>query len=378
MKLKEKLPGYVMTRTGQSLHRLAVVFPVIVCLLMMGTSARAQEIRETLSTTYLFHTPAGVTLHINNKYGEVKVNTWQKDSVKVEVRRTFIHSNRDQIEKLKNEIDISHSVASNLIRFETTFQQSGKRIFRNIQEATNMVGNERNSRIEYAVTVPARTNISIVNKYGDVILPNLSGKVSVDLSNGNLQVRKLSGSVNLVLAFGVAIIDELTTANLDLNFVELSLNKANNLTIRGNSSTIDIPEINTLELDSRRDKIKIGKVASISGTTYFSNIRTEHVTSYVNLTLTYGEISKLNLSSQVTECIIVARTCNITLEIDRPMPYSILLKHHKGNLMLPETIKKSDQKFSDPELSRYYFRNDLSESKLKMNIYDADLKIIHK
>ena len=46
-----------------------------------------------------------------------------------------------------------------------------------------MVGNERNSRIEYAVTVPARTNISIVNKYGDVILPNLSGKVSVDLSN---------------------------------------------------------------------------------------------------------------------------------------------------------------------------------------------------
>ena len=378
MKLKEKKLGCDNTRTRQSLYRLAVVFPVIAWMLFMSTSARAQEIRETLSTTYLFHTPAGVTLQINNKYGEIKVNTWQKDSVKVDIKRTFIHPSREQIEKLKNEVDISHSVASNFIRFETTFQQSGKRIFRNIQEAANMVGNERNSRIEYTVTVPSRANLNIVNKYGDVILPNLSGKVSVDLSNGNLQARKLSGPVNLILAFGNAIIDELVTATLDLNFVELSLNKVNNLTLKGNSSTIDIPEINTFELNSRRDKIKTGKVASISGTTYFSNIRTEQVTSYVNLNMTYGEISKLNVSGQVSECIIVARTCNIILEVERPVPYSMTLKHHKGSLTLPETMKLSDHKFSDPEIRRYYFRNDLSESRLKLNVQDADLKIIHK
>ncbi|HBG87315.1 MAG TPA: hypothetical protein DEG09_03535 [Marinilabiliaceae bacterium] len=358
--------------------KLKYLCVIIGLALMISARVNAQQINETLSTSYLYPATRTVSVQINNKYGHVKVNTWAKDSVKVEITQTYTHTSIENINKLKSSINILRYNASGTIRFETSFEQSGGRFFRNVREATNMFGSESNTRIDYSITLPARSNINIINKYGDVILPTLSGRVTVDLSNGNFQAQRLSGHSELNLAFGNALINELNNGVLGLNFVELSLNRANSLTVNGSSSKIDIKSITDLVLDSRRDRVIIEKAGKIAGTTYFTSANFGELANRCELDMTYGELSGLKLLDSTTECIIVARTCNLNIEMMQPSAYSLLLKKSGASLKFPESLTPAPVRAGEEGLSRYYFRSNIAESKLKINIQNGNFKIIHQ
>jgi ribosomal protein L18 len=363
-----------------SFRRWSSTWYVVLCLvagLLPTSTVVSQQIKDTRKETRIYEYTPGITVQISNKYGTVQVQTWNQDSIKLEVTRTITHASQEEIDKLKNNITINYTSTQSLLNAETQFESTGNKWLQNIKEATNMANAESHSRIDYLLTVPAKTNINITNKYGDIILPSLNGRIMVNLSNGNFQAQTLNGWTDLTLAFGSAIIDHLNKGIIKTNFTNLSLTGSHNLLLESRSSDISIEEAGTLELNSRRDQLKIGKASIVKGTTYFSHFSCQQVIDKCNLNLTYGELSSLGINAGVTACVIIANTCNLNLQMNQPRAYTMLLKQTKGERNLPITLKETDNETAIQDIRKFYFKTKAGGTELKINIQDGNLKITH-
>ena len=79
------------------------------------------KLQKTISRD--FKAPEGRSLEITNKYGDLIINTWDKDSIKVEIEITAYGKNDDAAEKLMNRIDFDFDQSLNYIEIETVFDR---------------------------------------------------------------------------------------------------------------------------------------------------------------------------------------------------------------------------------------------------------------
>ncbi|PZX19145.1 hypothetical protein LX69_00812 [Breznakibacter xylanolyticus] len=341
-----------------------------------------QSFEETRRVARTFKASDNLLVEINNKYGSVVVNTWDKDSVRIDITRKISEKNEDRFKRLRDNIDFRFTDLPNYISATTALGSKHSTLLQDVKEATNYLSaTESGSQIDYRVTLPARTNLKIVNKYGNVVLPALSGQVTVELANGDLQTRELTGSASLVMSFGNAQIKQLDQGSVALNFVNLSLGHAGLLTLDTKSSTLRIDQLGTGKITSRRDQITIGEAAAITLTGYFTKVNAALVTASASIHLTYGELSQLTLAETFKKCDLVTQTCDATLTLLVPSPYNALIKAQGGSLSLPPALNAemaNYQKTIQTQPVRFVWQKKQTDDKLKINISGGDLKILHQ
>jgi hypothetical protein len=346
-----------------------------------GGELSAQMYEDTWQSVKTYKAKPGINVEINNKYGSVIVSTWNRDSVKIEVTRKIYEKSRDRLNTMRDNIDVDYKVLANSISVETIFGSKHSTLVRDIREIANLSASDSRSRIDYKIFLPANANIKIVNKYGNIVLPSMNGKVEIDLSNGDFQTRDQNGDVNLTLAFGKALLGNLKKGVVSLNFVDFSGQDMEKVSLEGRSSEIRINSVENLELNSRRDKVEITKVGSVVADTYFSNLNFLKVDNSASLKMTYGELTYLELSAGFQQCDIISQTCDVNLTLGSPLPYRAKVKHTRGSVTLPAGFvleNSSPQNKKENEPVGYYFKRSDAVNKLNINISDSDLKIIHQ
>ncbi len=358
-------------------------FVISTFFLLVGFSGglSAQMYEDTWQSVKTYKSRPGVNVEVNNKYGSVIVSTWERDSVKIEVTRKIYEKSRERLNTLRDNIEVEYRVLSNSISVETVFGSRHTSLVRDIREMANLSVSDSRSSIDYKIHLPANANIKIVNKYGNVVLPNLDGKVEIDLSNGDFQARDLNGDVHLTLAFGKALVRNLKKGVVSLNFVDFSAQDVETLSIEGRSSEIRINSANTLDLKSRRDKVEIATVGSLVADTYFSSLNFSKVDKRVSLKMTYGELSQMVFSAGFQQGDIISQTSDVNVTLLNPLPYRAKVKQTRGSISIPVGLTKQSvslQNKKDNEPVSYFFKRNDAANKLNINISDAELKIIHQ
>jgi hypothetical protein len=356
---------------------------IILFFLLVGFSGglSAQMYEDTWQSVKTYKSAPGAIVEVNNKYGSVIVSTWERDSVKIEVTRKIYEKSRERLNTLRDNIDVEYRVLSNTISVETVFGSRHSSLVRDIREMANLSVSDSRSSIDYKIYLPSNANIKIVNKYGNVVLPTMDGKVEIDLSNGDFQARDLNGDVHLTLAFGKALMRNLKKGVVSLNFVDFTAQDMETLSLEGRSSEIRINSVNTLDLNSRRDKIAVARVGSLVADTYFTNLNFSKVDQRVSLKMTYGELSKMGLSAGFQVCDIISQTSDVNVTLLNPLPYRAKVKQTRGGISLPVGLTKEDvtpQNKKDNEPFNFFFKRNDAANKLNINISDAELKIIHQ
>lgn len=363
--------------------RVFLPFVVTTFFLLVGFSGglSAQMYEDTWQSVKTYQSKPGVNVAVNNKYGSVIVSTWERDSVRIEVTRKIYEKSRERLNTLRDNIDVEYSVLSNSISVETVFGSRHSSLVRDIREMANLSVSDSRSSIDYKIFVPANANIKIVNKYGNVVLPNLDGRVEIDLSNGDFQARDLNGDVHLTLSFGKALVRNLKKGVVSLNFVDFTAQDIETLSLEGRSSEISIHSVNALDLKSRRDQVEVATMGSMVGDTYFTNLNFLKVDKRVSLKMTYGELSQMVLSSGFQLCDIISQTSDVKVTLLNPLPYRAKVKQTKGSISLPAGLTREgspSQNQKDPEPVNFFFKRKDATNKLNINISDAELKIIHQ
>jgi len=169
---------------------------------------RYEFFRErNISKTY----PAsGNTLNIDNQFGEVKITTWDKNEIKVDIHIETSSTNKDLADKTFERIDVTDKQESKEINFRTTMNKNGKNEHTSCNNCSNTMS------IDYDIHMPANNALNIENSFGSIVIPDYNGPVSLTNKYGSLKAGKLSKPEKVWVEFGSA--DLKSIGNIDLTF----------------------------------------------------------------------------------------------------------------------------------------------------------------
>jgi len=176
---------------------------------------------------------------LDNRYGNITVNTWARNEVKVDVQIRVSAADNDAAQKLLDNVNISDSKDGNTVAFKTNINEM-KNSWMSILKGT---GGNHQLEINYIVYMPSRNELVISNRYGGIVLPNLDGKVTVSSAYGNLAAKTLSNESIIQLKYGNANIEAVGKCSIELSYGSLNLGSANNLSANLSYSGIKVGKL---------------------------------------------------------------------------------------------------------------------------------------
>ncbi|HEV8271190.1 MAG TPA: hypothetical protein VGQ04_07765 [Chitinophagaceae bacterium] len=169
---------------------------------------RYEFFRErNISKTY---PAAGNTLNIDNQFGEVKITTWDKNEIKIDIHIETSSTQKDLADKSFERIDVTDKQEGKNISFKTIMNKGGKEENIGCKNCSNTMS------IDYDIHMPANNALNIENSFGSIVIPDYNGVVSLTNKYGSLKAGKLSKPEKVLVEFGSA--DLKSIGNIDLTF----------------------------------------------------------------------------------------------------------------------------------------------------------------
>ena len=194
------------------------IFPIVLLLVSVQLFAqdgdkekekkRYEFFRErNISKTY----PAsGNILNIDNQFGKVKIVTWDKNEIKVDIHIETSSTHKDLADKTFERIDVTDKQEGKNIYFTTTHNKNKEKDNVSCNNCSNTMS------VDYTVQIPASNALNIENTFGSIEIPDYTGPVSLTNKYGSLRAGKLSKPEKVVVEFGKA--DLKSIGNIDLTF----------------------------------------------------------------------------------------------------------------------------------------------------------------
>ncbi len=313
---------------------------LFIALLLIPFSLQAQAVSKEFHKEYT----AGpkTTLDINNKYGDVVVQSWNKDQVVIDVKVTVEMPNKEKAEKLLSYIDVQFAENGNTI--------SAKTVIDDKFSFTGWGGGSKKFSIDYTIKMPVEAALALVNKYGDSDIDELHGLVELDIKYGNLTAGKLTRGNekplnSLNLAYGKGTIDDAGWLDMTLRYV----------------SNLEITKSQALLLDSKYSKLQLGETSSVVGTSKYDNLRIDKINNLVldngytevnigeltkKLTYngSYGSFSIDNIPSGFETLAVDTRYMGVKLGIAESASYKLEAKVSYGGLKFNEENFKNQKR----------------------------------
>ena len=230
----------------------------LILLLLTSSTIFAQEVTKEYHKEY---TAGSKSLNVSNRYGDVVIESWDKDQIVIDVKVTVEMSNKEKAQSFLDKIDVQFAESSDQISAKTI-----------IDDHFNFTGwgDHRRFSIDYHVKMPVGTELALDNKYGNTEIDELHGLLTLDIKYGNITAGKLTrGNVKplnkLNIAYGKGTIDEAGWLDLTERYV----------------GSMEIAKSQAILLDSKYSKIILGETSSIVGQSKYDYIRIETIKNLV-------------------------------------------------------------------------------------------------
>lgn len=224
---------------------------------------------------------SGITgIQISNKFGEVKVTDSGGDSITIRVLITIDNASDNKAKEMINRIKISLQKDGNTINGNTDIEEG----FRGNNSFT----------IDYLINAPKDKNLYITNKYGNVVINELYGNGSFDVSYGSMTAGKMhtpAGSpIKISVAYGKADIETINDAEIDVKYSKFNAEEITNLQLTTKYSGINFHKIGQLNLDSKYDSYSIDEIESLKSISKYTNYKIDLLTGNLDLNTGYGSV----------------------------------------------------------------------------------------
>ncbi|NVO18974.1 MAG: hypothetical protein HXX13_04705 [Bacteroidetes bacterium] len=310
---------------------------ILAALLPLAVFAQNFTKQRTVSKSFKVHD--GASVQITNKYGNINVIPWQKDSVLFQVNMSVQGKQMAKVDKIMASIDFEMMSFGNYINARTYFRDNQATFWKDVVSYANQVINTSNNlQIDYTVYMPASTDLKIDDKFGNIYAESHTGKVDIKLANGDLQARDFEGNLKLYIEFGSATLGDVNQGDFDVNYSDLTLNKINSMNLNSRSSTIEIEKAKNMEISSHRDKINIKECAAMNGDASFSKIKIMDLESAATISSKYGEFKANSVSRNFHNIHLNAEYTDLFLSFEPTSSFTLDLTYDsktKVNLSQP-------------------------------------------
>ncbi len=155
-----------------------LVFFLLLALCLMSSSLFAQSKRETFTLDGTLHKKyplrSGGILSVNNVNGNIRIESWNKNEVDIEVDERRSRGSYD--------IEIEILIRPDRIEIDTNHPRSRNR--------------GRSSSAHYTIKVPKEVEIYASSTNGSVLVRDINGPVEAGTTNGSVTVEEIDGEVD--------------------------------------------------------------------------------------------------------------------------------------------------------------------------------------
>ncbi|HRZ77671.1 MAG TPA: hypothetical protein P5248_09910 [Bacteroidales bacterium] len=247
------------------------------------------------------------------------------------------------MDRIFNDIDFEFTGTRYYVIGRTVFRNSMNSLWTGINDATSALFSGGNrAMINYTVYFPEKATVRVENKFGNIYTTDHVGKVEFILSNGDLKAHALKGEVSIDLTFGNADVRSVERGRMDLGYGEFEFGEIGDADLYGKSARINVERAGRLRIDSRRDKLKIGRVGGLTGSTSFSDVSIEQLTDEAGLNTKYGDLSIGALGVALRYIDLEAEYTDIRIGSNIPMDLD-LTYDEKTQQVFSDGVKKVAQ-----------------------------------
>ena len=350
--------------------------------LLIPAVAKPQVYERSRHESKAWKVSKETSLEIYNKYGNIHLFTWDKDSVRITIDMQIKASKESKVDKIYEYIDFEFSDNKYYVIARTRLNQQGEFWAEVSDLANTFFSSGTKVQIDYSVYLPQTINVKIENKFGNIYTTDHQGKMSVILSNGDYKANDLKGTVDLNVSFGNATINSIESGKLNLSYSELELGNAVNLNIESKSSTLNIDKAVTLNISSKRDKYYINQIGVLSGKTSFSYLTLKSFNSDLTLSTDYGEVNLESISSEFKLIDLTSSYTDILMRIPAKASYAVDISHSVSTVITaPENYSGLKSETIDKKADLYKTKGTAGNGPLKkgkMTISSKSGKITFK
>lgn len=282
-----------------------------------------------------FKTDQNSTLELDNRYGDIIVESTETDKVVIYVKVKVRYPSQERAEKLLSYIDVVFTEEGGNIKAKTVIDDKFN--------FSGWGGDSRKFSIDYNVKMPAYLSLTLSNRYGDTDLDDLTGFVNIDIKYGNLTAGRLTrgnekpmSAINL--AYGKATIDEAGWFDATIRYSgSFTIDKCQALLLDSKYSTLYFGEVSSIVGESRYDgKFRIDKINNLVIDQGYSNINVGTLTKKLTLDAGYGSFNADAVPAGFESIEVDSHYASIRFAIAEDANYNLDAKLSYGSLKYNE------------------------------------------
>lgn len=203
----------------------------------------------------VFSVKSDEMLLISNQFGEVKVNLWSKNEIKVEIDITTRATTESRAKEFMDGIDIDEKRENNRIVLTTNIRRENLGGFKSL---TTKGVESSLIKINYTVYMPKENPLAVNNRFGDIDIPTFMAPLVVNSKNGTFKATSLSGNDNRIdVRFGNAMIGKINEGKLESHYSNVTMEHVSKLVSNNKFGELNIGDINDLKADIDYAGVKI-------------------------------------------------------------------------------------------------------------------------
>ncbi len=309
---------------------------LIIVQLLVFTSAFAdgEEFSKNLHKDY--DADANTLLIIQNKFGDVDINNWDKNKVSIDVIITIDHKDEEKAKELIDLIDVKFSQTGNTIKAITEIDEKF-----NKRNTFSFGGDSKEFSIDYKVNIPKDMKLDLSNRYGSVFINEIAGHSKISVKYGNLKVNKILREntkplSEVYLAYSNGTIDECKWLNVTIKYSKLEIEKCKALIAVTKYSKLYVDKASSIVCESKYDEYRIGSVANFVTTSAYTDFEFNEITKKLEFDNRYGNLDVDFVPASFEKIDIENEYGNIDIRISEEASYNLEGSAKYADIDFPE------------------------------------------
>jgi len=337
---------------------------LVLGILLFVTQLFAQEDTRRISKS--FNIKADTKIEINNKYGNVIINRWNKNVLELKVKIEAKGKTSSKTQKILDEIeiDISDRISSGKLSIET--------------EIGEIRGNSSFS-IHYEISMPDTNPLQLSNSFGNIYMGSYKGTLEVEVKYGQFQAEDLdNANVRIDFSNARCEIETLKSGRLDLRYSKMMIEDMGDVEITSQFSDLEIENAGAVKLDGRYGKFKIENIRSLHGDIQFAGLDIERLEESIILKTRHGNgINLEQVSNNFTEIDIDGQFSSIDITMESGATARLNFDLQFGNLKVHGEGINFNKVIKDHNKSEYegYLGNSNATSSIRVRTKHGNIRL---
>jgi hypothetical protein len=337
----------------KSIYKIAILFFVIPLLAFADSTEKKHEKSKKIKKTFTVNSDALVS--INNRYGNLNITTWDKNTVEIEVTITVKGDDLDDVERKLETINVEFNATRSQVDATTIFGKSKS------NWSWWKGGKNINYKVNYIVKMPESNAADLDNDYGNIYLDKLSGEADINCDYGKIDIGELNASNNSInLDYcSRSTIGFIKTGDVNVDYSKITIEDAEEIRVNADYSTVKVNKIESINFNADYGSITLDDVVNVSGNSDYTSMRLGTVRKRLKIDTDYGSLRINTLKKGFESVDITGQYAGIRIGIDTDAVFDFEIdlqyagfKKDIDNIEVFKSVSKSTKKYYEGKFGK--------------------------